>query len=128
MSDTLLALNATSVVAEKASFGVPTHTAIGDVTTGANVATFTAATGKQWYLCEFTVSFGATTTAAATLTVKDGSSLIYQVLIPITTEPKPVQVQFGRRPLHASVSAALTINLSSPGSIASTISASGFLP
>lgn len=128
MTDTLNALNATSPVAELANYGVPTHTVVGAVTTGANAATFTApSTGKQWYLCEFTLSFGATTTAAATLTVKDDTTVIYSLLIPITTEPAPIQIQFGRRPLHGTINKAITIGLTSPGTIASNISASGFL-
>lgn len=126
MTDTLNTLAATSPVAERVLYGVPTQTAVGTVTTGANVATFTGVTGKQWYLCEFTLSFGATTTAASTLTVKDGSTTIYQIDLPTLTNPAPIQFRFDKRPLHASTGAALTINLSSPGTITSTISASAF--
>ncbi len=124
-ADTLNALAATSPTAERALFGVPTHTAIGDVATGANVATFTAKVDMQWCLCEATVSFGATTTAATAFTVSDGATVIYKVSLPTITNPGPFQIIW-QRPLHGTTNTALTLNLATPGSIASTISGSAF--
>jgi hypothetical protein len=127
MSDTLVALSAISLAAEKALFGVPTATVVGIAATGANTATFTGKTGQQWCLCDVSVSFAATTTAASTLTIKDGTTVIWQVELPTLTSPAPVVLSFAKRPLHASSAANLVIGLTSPGAIASTISASGFL-
>lgn len=126
MADTMVALSVASVPAEKASFGIATHTAVGAVASGANTATFTAVAKQQWFCTQAEVSFGGSITAACTFTISDGATVIYQAEFGTTTTPLPTVFDFQQRPLHASVNAALQGALTSPGVPKSAITLMGF--
>lgn len=125
MADVLRQLAATAPPAETILFGPPTFVVVGTAASGANTATVTAKANQQHFLTSLTLSYGATITAAHTLTVSDGSTVIYQVEIPTITSPSPIHLPFDR-PLHASTNTALVAAITTPGTIASAISLSGF--
>jgi hypothetical protein len=118
-------LGAASIAAERALFGPPGWTVVASASNDALVANQAGVTNKQHWLTHLTLSFSAAPAAPTTLTVKDGSTVIWQVEISITTIV--LTENFETRPLHATTGAALTVNVGAGGSgVVGTISASGF--
>ena len=125
MSTNSVNLAATSISAEKAAFAPPTWTAVDTGTNGALVANVVAVARQQHYLTHFTVSFSAALAAPVTVTVKDGTTVIWQVEIGVLSST--FTENFETRPLHASTNAALSVNVGAAGSgVVQTISAAGF--
>lgn len=125
MTTTSANLDALSASAEKAAFGFPAWTAI-DTATAAALSAKTAAKARQQHcLTHLTLSFSTAPSSALTLTVKDGTTVIWQV--EISTSTLVFTENFETRPLHASTNADLTVNVGSAGgSVVQTISTAGF--
>lgn len=121
MADTQVPLSGFAAPVEKVAFGIPIGTVVGLAATGANTATIVAEANKQHLVYTVTISFGATIGTACTLTISDGSTVIWQLEIPTATSPLPIVVDFGNRPLHGSNNAAVQAALTTPGAIKSAI-------
>lgn len=125
MTVTVRSLAATSPPAEKAAFGVPTWTMYDTATNTALSAIKAALAQQQHYLTHVTLSFSAAPATALVLTIKDGTTIIWQT--EISTDVRTFTENFETRPLHASTNAALNIEVGAAGSgVVQTISASGF--
>jgi hypothetical protein len=126
MSATLQNLNlAGNTPADRLSFGPPDWTVIHSGTAAALSAGPAGATNKQHWLTHAIVSFSAAP-AAGTITVKDGTSVIFQVEFGAHIT-NAIDLNFEQRPLRATVGAALTVNVSSAGgAVVQTVSATGF--
>lgn len=110
---------------DKLSYGTADWTVIHSATASALSAGAVAVAGSQHYLTHATISFSAAP-AAGTATVKDGTTVIYQVEFGAHLTG-PIDLNFETRPLRASVGAALTVTATSAGgSVVQTVSASGF--
>lgn len=99
--------------------------AIHTATPGALSAGPAGAAGVQHYLCYFSVTFSAAP-AIGIITVKDGSTVIWQEDFSASA-PFDTFRDFGKRPLRASIGAALTVNVATAGgSVVQTVNAAGF--
>lgn len=126
MPSTTNTLAAIQPAAEVALFGQPAFTCIHTATHTALAASVSPPNATQcvrMFRCD--LSFSAAPSAAGTLTVKDGSTVIWQAEIS-TTGPFVYSFDFSAKPLRASKNAALSANLGDPGvGIVGTISWSG---
>ena len=115
MASTTNTLQPVSVPAEKALFGDPKYTVIDTGTNAALAATFTPS-GNNAVARMFSVgySLSAAPATALTLTVKDGTTVIWQHEISVSA-PFFGFFTFDKRPLRASVGAALSANIGAPG-------------
>ena len=116
MAATSGALAARSVNAEKALFGGAGSWAMDTETTGAATATRTGVTAKQHCCFKVVVGFAVAPTAAVTLQVKDGTTVIFQTQIPAALTA-PVPIDFGLRPLWATQGADLVATCTDAGGI-----------
>lgn len=126
MSSVTNVLAPVSLVAERAFFGQPDFTVVQTATNSALAATYTPADANhgQCRMFYLTLSFSAAPTAPLTLTVKDGTTVIWQVEISVSA-PFVQNFDFSARPLRASVGAALSANIGASGAAVQTISWSG---
>jgi hypothetical protein len=100
--------------AEKALFGQPNFTVIDTATAGAldAVATPPANSNKQARMKYLTLSYSAAP-AVSTLTVEDGSTVIWQAQIP--ADAGPYTFDFSEAPLRSTVNTALHAKVGSAG-------------
>lgn len=111
--------------AEKDAFQFPTWTVIDTGSNATLAASIGAKAQQQHFLTHFTVSFSAALAAAVTVTVKDGTTVIWQT--EIGTEVRIYTENFETRPLHASTNAALVVGVAAAGSgVTQTISMAGY--
>lgn len=108
--------------AEKAAFGWPTWTSLDSQSSATATATKTGLAGYCHALTHITVSSSAAPSGAVTLTIKDGTTIIWQV--ELATGVLTFTENFETRPLHASVGADLVASIGSTGSTG-TISMAG---
>lgn len=114
MASTTTTLQAISVVAERALFGQPGFTVLDTATAGALAASYTPADSfKCARMFHLTLSYSAAP-AASVLTVKDGTTVIWQAEISASA-PFVHAFDFSAKPLRASAGAALSANVGSAG-------------
>lgn len=113
----------TNTPAEKLMFGPSDWTLI-HTANGALAAVIAAAAGNQHFLKRVDLSFSAAP-SDSTLTVKDGTTIIWQIGIP-ATGPLVYAFDFSGCPLQATEGAALSVNIGTPGgAVVATITAIG---
>ena len=129
MTTTTTTLQAVSVPAETALFGQPTKVFIDTGTHTALVASLTPGTGQFAQVARLfyaTLSYSAAP-AVSVLTVKDGTTVIYQAEISATGR-FVYHFDFSAKPLRASAGAVLSVNVGDAGvGIVQTISCVGDL-
>jgi hypothetical protein len=125
MSSSTQTLSPVSLVAERALFGQPGFTVIHSATATILGATYTpVAANSMARMFHLTLSYSAAP-AASTLTVKDGSTIIWQAEIS-ATGPFVYVFDFSAKPLRGSNAAALSANVGSAGgAVVQTISWTG---
>lgn len=118
-------LAASAVPAEKLAFAPAKWTAVDTNSNAATSANVVAVAGQQHFATHVTVSFSTVPATALTLTIKDGTTVIWQV--ELSTTNTIFTENFETRPLHASTNAALSANVGAAGTgVTSTISLAGF--
>lgn len=121
MSSATNPLAPVSVVAERALYGQPDYTVIHTATATALSATYTPAGQNVARMFSLCLSYSAAP-AVGTLTVKDGTTVIWQCEISAST-PLVNFFDFSKKPLRASPGAVLSANVGSAGgAVVQTIS------
>lgn len=101
----------TNTAAEKLQFGVPDWTAVHTVDAACD-AVVAGAEGVQHFCQHVTLSYDEAP-AKSTLTVEDGSSVIWQAAIPAAAGP--FDFDFSGSPLRAATGAAIHAKVTDPG-------------
>lgn len=123
MATTTNTLQPVSVVAERALYGQPGFTVIHTATATALSATFTPKGQDVARMFHLTLSYSVAP-AVSTLTVKDGTTVIWQAEIPAAAGP--YVFDFSDKPLRGSAGAVLSANVGSAGgTVVQTISWTG---
>ncbi len=109
------------LLAEKAAWGGPDWTVIGLATAATSTATLAGATNGanvkvQHYVDYVTFSGSLANTVAATVNIKDGSTVIWEAQFPIATSPFFIPVDFPGRPLRNTPGAAMSASVTTLGS------------
>lgn len=110
--------------ADQLQYGLPGWTYSDEETNGALSITVAAVANVQHYLTGILLSFAAAPASACTLTITDGSTVLFTVQIG-TTAPTVIPLTF-QRPIPAAVGAALKGDLSTPGNVKANLCLIGF--
>lgn len=120
MSDTQTQLQSVSLSSERSLYASPDWTAVGTGSNATVTATAVAVAGKVNHCTKLVASFSAAPAAACTVTIKDGTTVIFQAEIPAAvTAPIPFDFSQPGTRLRGSTGNALVAGCTTPG--ASTI-------
>ena len=115
MATVVTLAKAFNTAAEIASYGGPDFTSLGFITAGTATAIVTGTANTQLFADYVTVSYSLAISAATTVTIKDGSTVIWTLQLGITTGPTQYHFDFSHRPLRASSGANLSVDAGSGG-------------
>lgn len=125
MSASIVNFGESRAPSDKLSYGTDDWTAIHSATATALSAGPAAVAQAQHYCAKVTLSYSAAP-AVSVFTIKDGTTVIFQAEISASA-PFVNVFDFQKRPLRASIGAALTANVGSAGgAIVQTIIMEGF--